>query len=87
MHIVQSQKQKVILSDDLLFWSWKRDSNTRPADYESAALPTELFQRFSSSNMPASLILPQFCPSVNHFFRNAPAFSLTVPPFPCYHDK
>ena len=28
----------------LLFWSWKRDSNTRPADYESAALPTELFQ-------------------------------------------
>ena len=26
------------------FWSWKRDSNTRPADYESAALPTELFQ-------------------------------------------
>ena len=26
-------------------WSWKRDLNTRPADYESAALPTELFQR------------------------------------------
>ena len=25
-------------------WSWKRDLNTRPADYESAALPTELFQ-------------------------------------------
>ena len=28
-----------------VFWSWKRDLNTRPADYESAALPTELFQR------------------------------------------
>ena len=27
------------------FWSWKRDSNTRPADYESAALPTELFRQ------------------------------------------
>ena len=27
-----------------VFWSWKRDLNTRPADYESAALPTELFQ-------------------------------------------
>ena len=27
-----------------VLWSWKRDSNTRPADYESAALPTELFQ-------------------------------------------
>ena len=29
-----------------LLWSWKCDSNTRPADYESAALPTELFQHF-----------------------------------------
>ena len=28
----------------LLKFSWKRDLNTRPADYESAALPTELFQ-------------------------------------------
>ena len=27
-----------------LFWSWQCDSNTRPADYESAALPTELCQ-------------------------------------------
>ena len=25
-------------------WSWQCDSNTRPADYESAALPTELCQ-------------------------------------------
>lgn len=25
-------------------WSWKRDLNTRPAHYECAALPTELFQ-------------------------------------------
>ena len=30
------------------FWSWWTDSNPRPADYKSAALPTELHQRFSS---------------------------------------
>ncbi len=29
----------------ILSWSWKRDSNTRPAHYECAALPTELFQQ------------------------------------------
>ena len=28
-------------------WSWRRESNTRPADYESAALPTELLQHFT----------------------------------------
>src|ERR1700752_4019162 len=25
-------------------WSWRRESNPRPADYKSAALPTELRQ-------------------------------------------
>ena len=29
----------------VLQWSWKRDLNTRPAHYECAALPTELFQQ------------------------------------------
>ena len=28
------------------WWSWWTDSNPRPADYKSAALPTELHQRF-----------------------------------------
>ena len=28
-----------------LNWSWRTDSNRRPADYKSAALPTELRQR------------------------------------------
>ena len=28
------------------FWSWWTDSNPRPADYKSAALPTELHQHF-----------------------------------------
>ena len=27
-----------------LSWSWWSDSNRRPADYKSAALPTELYQ-------------------------------------------
>ena len=31
------------------WWSWWTDSNPRPADYKSAALPTELHQRFSSA--------------------------------------
>ena len=30
----------------ILFWSWWTDLNPRPADYKSAALPTELHQRF-----------------------------------------
>ena len=28
------------------WWSWWTDSNPRPADYKSAALPTELHQHF-----------------------------------------
>ena len=28
----------------MAFWSWRRDLNPRPADYKSAALPTELRQ-------------------------------------------
>src|SRR4029077_5790602 len=27
-------------------WSWRRDSNPRPSDYKSDALPTELRQHF-----------------------------------------
>ncbi len=28
----------------LSLWSWQRDSNPRPTDYKSVALPTELYQ-------------------------------------------
>ena len=31
-------------------WSWWTDLNPRPADYKSAALPTELHQHFSAPN-------------------------------------
>ena len=33
------------------FWSWQCDSNTRPADYESAALPTELCQHLYATRL------------------------------------
>ena len=29
-------------------WSWREESNPRPADYKSAALPTELRQRLNN---------------------------------------
>ena len=38
-------------------WSWWTDSNPRPADYKSAALPTELHQHTSSST--AKVILSE----------------------------
>ena len=31
-----------------LIWSWREELNPRPADYKSAALPTELHQLFST---------------------------------------
>ncbi len=34
-----------------MIWSWWTDSNPRPADYKSAALPTELHQHHTSSNI------------------------------------
>ena len=35
----------------VLRWSWWTDSNPRPADYKSAALPAELHQRFRSARL------------------------------------
>ena len=32
----------------LPYWSWWTDLNPRPADYKSAALPTELHQRITT---------------------------------------
>ena len=34
---------------DMKLWSWWTDSNPRPADYKSAALPAELHQRIKSA--------------------------------------
>jgi hypothetical protein len=35
-------------------WSWRRDLNPRPADYKSAALPTELRQPDQNANFSTS---------------------------------
>jgi hypothetical protein len=35
-------------------WSWRRDLNPRPADYKSAALPTELRQPKQKTNFSTS---------------------------------
>src|SRR5262249_16622094 len=35
-------------------WSWRRDLNPRPADYKSAALPTELRQLKQKTNFSTS---------------------------------
>ena len=62
-----------------LDWSWWTDLNPRPADYKSAALPTELHQRFSLfhkrfcfvfvSLVDCSYIIPYEVPNVNTFFK------------------
>ena len=49
----------------ILNWSWWTDSNPRPADYKSAALPTELHQQVSSSVIIANRNI-----FVNNFFYN-----------------
>ena len=55
-------------------WSWWTDSNPRPADYKSAALPTELHQRERSS-VTKSIITD--CPGVvNDFFPKMEIFLL-----------
>ena len=47
-------------------WSWWTDSNPRPADYKSAALPTELHQHLTHTTR----ILYHMClPFVNTFFH------------------
>jgi hypothetical protein len=41
---LQYETEFPVLDDVMAFWSWRRDLNPRPADYKSAALPTELRQ-------------------------------------------
>lgn len=48
----------------ITIWSWKRDLNTRPAHYEWAALPTELFQHIL--NFSVSLFDPPPCRFINN---------------------
>ena len=59
--ITENTKQKRQLSSCLsLFWSGKRDSNSRPQPWQGCALPTELFPhyfRFASANIRQKKLL------------------------------
>ena len=49
-----------------LFWSWWTGSNPRPADYKSAALPTELHQRIVENSL---IIISNILSLVNSFTK------------------
>ena len=53
-----------------LTWSWWTDSNPRPADYKSAALPTELHQHLQGQQPSSSrsAIIAKIPPFVNRYF-------------------
>ena len=54
-----------------LDWSWWTDLNPQPADYKSAALPTELHQHFIKSSCLSDLFsIPHAGVFVNRFIRN-----------------
>ena len=38
--------KKIAIKRFIFIWCWKQGLNLRPADYETAALPTELLQHF-----------------------------------------
>ena len=50
----------------LFTWSWWPDLNRRPADYESAALPTELHQHSCAATI---IIIAQLRGAVKRFFE------------------
>lgn len=41
-----SKRARQLQHSNIQIWSWREESNPRPADYKSAALPTELRQLF-----------------------------------------
>jgi hypothetical protein len=55
---------RAMLAAELVLWSWRRDSNPRPSDYKSDALPTELRQQLGKGAPPRKLIprIPSRCP-------------------------
>ena len=52
-------------------WSWWTDSNPRPADYKSAALPAELHQRVWHITFAAKLIIAGSSHIVNTFLKKS----------------
>ena len=55
-------------------WSWWTDSNPRPADYKSAALPAELHQRVWHITFAAKVIIAGVPPIVNMFSQKNQVF-------------
>src|SRR6478736_8167677 len=53
-----------LLAAELVLWSWRKESNPRPSDYKSDALPTELRQQLGKGALPRKLIprIPSRCP-------------------------
>ena len=49
-------------------WSWWTDSNPRPADYKSAALPAELHQRKALSVLCFLFLIPDDLYIISHYF-------------------
>ena len=52
-------------------WSWWTDSNPRPADYKSAALPAELHQQFQQQDLSYQI---SACLSTEKFFAFSTRF-------------
>ena len=60
-------------------WSWWTDSNPRPADYKSAALPAELHQRVWHITFAAKVIIAGVPPIVNMFSQKNQSFFSAAP--------
>ena len=56
-------------NSSILNWSWWTDSNPRPADYKSAALPTELHQHILPCSVERSINISQIILFVKSFFE------------------
>jgi hypothetical protein len=57
--------QGILLIRNLLYlWSWREESNPRPADYKSAALPTELRQHLYFAQLVILIKHPTSCNSL-----------------------
>lgn len=54
----QCHKKKPRPKAELFLWSWMGDSNPRPHDYESGALPAELIQHFFGDAENCSTLFP-----------------------------
>ena len=59
------------------WWSRQTDSNPRPADYKSAALPTELYRRLKQN----TLIIARVFKMSSRIFRFSAIFSKEIPLF------